>query len=167
MKSLPGIGVTLLAVALTGCASSMSGDVYSRERAQKVQTVEYGQVIEVRNIQIEGTKSGLGGVAGGAMGGALGSGIGQGSGTTIAVVGGVIAGALAGGAAEEAVTKQPGVEVTVRMDDGVTLAIVQGVDPPVRAGERVRVLHNPDGSARVIPLDTAAPPGAPAAPPPR
>ena len=104
----------------------MSGNTYSRERAQKVQTVEYGQVVEVRQIQIEGTKSGVGALAGGALGGALGSGIGRGAGTTIAVVGGAIAGAAAGAATEEAATKQPGLEITVRMDSGQTLSLVQG-----------------------------------------
>jgi len=160
--------VTALA-ALSGCARSMSGDVYSRERVQRVQTVEYGHVIEVRHVLIEGTKSGLGAFAGSAMGGALGSGIGRGAGTTIAVVGGMIAGGVAGAAVEEGATKQPGLEITVRMDAGTTFAIVQGVDPPVRVGDRVQMLRNPDGSARVIPLAAAAPPGTPvpAPPPPR
>jgi outer membrane lipoprotein SlyB len=141
-----------IALTLTGCAGSTSGNVYSRERAQKIQTVEYGQVLEVRQVQIEGTKSPVGPLAGGALGGALGSGIGRGSGTTIGVVGGAIAGVLAGGAAEEALTKQSGLEITVRMDSGQTLSLVQGVDPPVRAGDRVKLMRSPDGSARVIPV---------------
>jgi outer membrane lipoprotein SlyB len=158
-------GVSIgIALALAGCAGSMSGNVYSRERAQKVQTIEYGQVVEVRQIQIEGTKSGIGALAGGAMGGALGSGIGRGAGTTIAVVGGAIAGAAAGAVTEEAVTKQPGLEVTVRMDNGQTLSLVQGMDPPINVGDRVKMMHNPDGSSRVIPVAAGeAPP--PAAPP--
>jgi len=129
----------------------MSGDVYSRERAQRVQTIEYGEVIEVRQILIEGTKSGVGTLAGGVLGGALGSGIGRGAGRTIGVVGGAIAGGVAGSAVEESATKQPGLEVTIRMDSGKTIALVQGIDPPVYAGDRVRVLRNPDGSARAIP----------------
>lgn len=153
MKAIWGITAILLTVVMAGCTpKSMSGDVYSRERAQRVQTVEYGEVVEVRQVLIEGTKSGLGAVGGGALGGALGSGVGRGAGTTIGVVGGAIAGALAGGAVEEAATKQPGLEVTVRMDSGRTFALVQGVDPPVYAGDRVRILHNPDGSARAIPI---------------
>jgi outer membrane lipoprotein SlyB len=139
----------------------MSGDVYSRERAQRVQTIEYGEVIEVRQILIEGTKTGLGTLAGGALGGALGSGIGRGAGSTIAVVGGAIAGGVMGSAVEEGATKQPGVEVTIRMDTGQTIALVQGIDPPVRAGDRVRVLHNPDGSARAIPTAEEWEPGGP------
>jgi len=135
-------------LALTGCAGSMSGNVYSRERAQKVQTVEYGQVLEVRQIQIEGTKSGIGALGGAALGGA-------------------IAGAAGGAAAEEAVTKQPGLEVTVRLDSGQTLSLVQGLDPPVQVGDRVKLMRNPDGSARVIPISPGEPTGAPAEYPPR
>ena len=162
MKTFWGLAAVLLTVTVAGCAPrSMSGDVYSRERAQRVQTIEYGEVIEARQVLIEGTKTGLGGVGGGALGGALGSGVGRGAGTTIAVVGGVIAGAVAGSAVEEAATKQPGVEVTVRMDAGKTIALVQGIDPPVYAGDRVRVLHNPDGSARAILTAEEQEPGGP------
>lgn len=162
MKSFWGLTAVLLTVTVAGCTpKSMSGDVYSRERAQRVQIIEYGEVIEVRQILIEGTKSGAGAVAGGVLGGALGSGIGRGAGTTIAVVGGAIAGAVAGSAVEEGATKQPGVEVTIRMDTGKTIALVQGIDPPVRAGDRVRVLRNPDGSARAIPTAEEREPGGP------
>jgi outer membrane lipoprotein SlyB len=153
MKFIWGITAVLLMVVTAGCApKSMSGDVYSRERAMKVQAIEYGQVVEVRQVLIEGTKSGLGALGGGALGGALGSGVGRGAGGTIAVVGGAIAGAVAGSAVEESATKQTGVEITVRMDAGNTIALVQGLDPPVYPGDRVRIVHNPDGSARAIPL---------------
>jgi outer membrane lipoprotein SlyB len=153
MKSFWGITAVLLTVTVAGCAPrSMSGDVYSREQAQMVQTIRYGEVIEVRQILIEGTKSGAGTLAGGVLGGALGSGVGRGSGTGMAVVGGAILGAVAGSAVEEAATKQPGLEITIRMDTGRTIALVQGLDPPVRVGDRVRVVRNPNGSARAIPV---------------
>jgi outer membrane lipoprotein SlyB len=139
----------------------MSGDVYSREGAQRVQTIEYGEVLEVRQVQIEGTKTGAGAFGGGVLGGALGSGVGRGSGTTMAVVGGAILGAVAGSAVEEGATKQPGLEITIRMDTGRTIALVQGLDPPVRAGDRVRVVRNPDGSARAIPAMEQGPPPRP------
>ena len=72
MKSFWGILAVLLTVVVAGCAPrSMSGDVYSRERAQRVQTIEYGEVLEVRPILIEGTKSGLGALGGGVLGGAV------------------------------------------------------------------------------------------------
>jgi outer membrane lipoprotein SlyB len=163
MKTFWGLAAVLLTVTVAGCAPrSMSGDVYSRERAQRVQTIEYGEAIEVRQILIEGTKSGLGALGGGVLGGALGSGVGRGAGSTIAVVGGAIIGWVAGSAVEEGATRQPGVEVTIRMDSGRTIALVQGIDPPVRAGDRVRILRHPDGSARAITtLDELEPGGPP------
>ena len=162
MKTFWGLAAVLLTVTVAGCAPrSMSGDVYSRERAQRVQSIEYGEVIEVRQILIEGTKSGMGTLAGGVLGGALGSGIGRGAGSTIGVVGGAIVGGLAGSVVEEAATQQPGMEVTIRMDSGRTIALVQGIDPPVFAGDRVRVLHNPDGSARAILTAEEQEPGGP------
>jgi len=162
MKFFWGITAVLLTVAVAGCTpKSMSGDVYSRERAQRVQTIEYGEILEVRSILIEGTKSGAGTVAGGVLGGALGSGIGRGAGSAIGVVGGAIVGGLAGSVVEEAATQQPGLEVTIRMDSGRTIALVQGIDPPVFAGDRVRVLHNPDGSARAILTADEQEPGGP------
>lgn len=152
MKSFWALTAVLLTVIVAGCTPrSMSGDVYSRERAQRIQTIEYGEVIEVRQVLIEGTKSGVGTLAGGVLGGAVGSGIGRGAGSTIGVVGGAIVGGLAGSAVEEGATQQPGVEVTIRMDTGRTIALVQGIDPPVGVGDRVKVLRNPDGSARAIP----------------
>jgi len=43
-------------LALGGCASSLSGDVYSRDDARAPQTVRMGTVESVRLVQIEGTK---------------------------------------------------------------------------------------------------------------
>jgi outer membrane lipoprotein SlyB len=147
------IGVALLglvAFVATGCASSMSGSTYSRDQAQKVQTVHEGEVIMVRQVQIEGTKSGLGGVAGGLMGSVLGSTIGGGSGKLVAAVAGGIAGAGAGAAIEEGATRQKGLEITVQLDNGETVSIVQAADEKFDEGDMVRVLRRPDGSARVI-----------------
>ena len=147
MKPIWGIAAVLLTFTLAGCAPrSMSGDVYSRERAQRVQTIEYGEVLEARPILIEGTKSGLGALGGGVLGGALGSGVGRGAGSTIAVVGGAIIGWVAGSAVEEGATRQPGVEVTIRMDTGRTIALVQGMRPAWCApGTGSVILRHPDG----------------------
>ena len=60
----------LLAVlALAGCASSKSGDVYTRDQARREQTVRMGVVESVREVLMEGTKSPAGTIAGGAVGG--------------------------------------------------------------------------------------------------
>jgi len=145
-----GLLIILIGLIAVGCASSMSGSTYSRDQAQKVQTVHEGEVIMVREVLIEGTKSGLGGLAGGIMGFALGSTIGSGSGKGVARAAGTIAGAAAGGAIEEGATRQRGLEITVKLDNGETVSIVQGADERFDEGDLVRVLRRPDGSARVI-----------------
>ena len=144
------IVTTLLLFCLTGCASSMSGTSYSRNQARQVQTVQQGTVIHVQQVHIEGTKSPLGAIAGGFMGYALGNTIGGGSGKTIARTAGAIGGAVAGAAIEEKATSQMGLEITIELDDENVIAVVQGAEEHFDVGDRVRVLRNPDGSARVV-----------------
>jgi outer membrane lipoprotein SlyB len=140
----------IAALFLAACASSMSGDVYSRDRAQRVQTLEQGEVVKVRPVRIEGTKSGAGTVAGGAVGAVVGSMLGGGKGSLLGAVVGGVAGAGAGAVAEEKVTEQDGLELTVKLDAGRTVVIVQAADVSFAEGDRVEVVQNPDGSARVV-----------------
>jgi len=125
-----------------GCVSSKRGDVYSRDDARRVQQVEYATVVEVRPVQIEGTKSGIGTVAGGVIGGIAGSGVGGGTGRGIATAVGAIVGGIVGSAAEEAGTRNQGMEITVRDEKGKVFAIVQAGEPAEFAvGQRVRILR--------------------------
>jgi outer membrane lipoprotein SlyB len=151
MKTTKFVSLLVFIVLVTGgCASSMSPNVYSRDQAQKVQTVHKGEVIMVREVQIEGTKSGVGAIAGGIMGFALGSTIGSGSGRTVARAAGTVGGAAAGAAIEEGATRQMGLEITIELDNGEVVSIVQGADEMFDEGDLVRVLRRPDGTARVI-----------------
>lgn len=134
---------------LTSCASSLSSQAYSRDQARQSMRVSYGTVRDVRPVRIEGTKSGAGAVAGGAVGGVLGSMVGRGKGSVLGAVVGALGGAAGGALAEEGMTRQNGLEITVEMDTGETLAITQAADLQFHRGERVRVLHSPDGTARV------------------
>lgn len=143
--------VTLATVTLlSGCPASMSASAYTRDQARSAQNVEYGTVQSVREVQIEGTKSGVGTVAGGAVGGVLGNEVGAGTGRTLATIGGGLAGALAGSAIEEGATRQRGLEITVRLDNGRTMAVTQAADESFVAGDRVRVLTDRYGTARVV-----------------
>lgn len=137
-------------MVLGACTSSMSSNTYSRSQAGKVQTVHEGEVVMVREVQIEGSKSGLGAVAGGFMGYAIGKNVGGGSGRDLARTAGTIGGAMAGAAAEEAATRQTGLEITVKLDNGEVISIVQGADVIFDEGDSVKVIRRPDGSARVI-----------------
>lgn len=138
-----------LVLAAGGCASSRSGQVYSRDQALRAQQVRMGTVEAINHVQIEGTKSGTGTLSGAALGGVMGASIGRGYGSAIAAVAGAIAGGLAGSAAEEALTKRPGLEITVKLDGGKTIAVVQEADESFKVGDRVRVLTSSDGTTRV------------------
>jgi outer membrane lipoprotein SlyB len=131
----------MLAALLAGCASSNSGDVYTREQTRQVQTVQMGIVESVRTVKIEGTKTPVGAAAGAVVGGVAGSTVGHGSGSTIAAVVGAVAGGLAGSAIEEGVTRKDGLEITVKLDNGTMLAIVQEADEAFNPGDRIRVLE--------------------------
>jgi outer membrane lipoprotein SlyB len=139
----------MLLVLATACAESRSGNVYTRDQARTAMNVSYGRVIQVNQVQIEGTKSVVGPLAGGAAGAAVGSTIGGGTGKTVAVVLGGLAGAAGGAVAEEQLTKKNALEITVQMNNGERTVIVQEADDPFYVGEAVRIIKGPDGSARV------------------
>jgi outer membrane lipoprotein SlyB len=149
MKLLRQIAFLLVIALMAGCASSRSSEVYSRDQARRSQTVQTGTVEFVKNIKIEGTKSGLGTIGGGVAGGVAGSTIGEGKGSTLAALGGALAGALIGSAGEEKFTRKDGLEITVKLDNGNEVAVVQEADVPFQVGDRVRVLTNSDGTTRV------------------
>lgn len=140
------------AAALSGCASSLSGDTYSREEARAVQTVRMGTIESLRPVRIEGTKTPIGAGAGAIVGGVAGSSVGGGRGSAVAAVIGAVAGGLLGAATEEGFTRTQGVEITLREDDGSMRAYVQEVEPNqvFRVGQRVRVL-TVNGTSRVSP----------------
>ena len=148
--SLSAVTAALAAVLLLGgCAQGLGGGAYSRTEARRAMTVQFGTVESVRAVQLEGTKTPIGSVAGAAVGGIAGSSVGGGRGAAAAAVIGAVAGGVAGAAIEEGATRTRGVEVTVRLDDGQFLAVVQADEGETfRAGERVRVLRDA-GTVRV------------------
>ena len=154
MRTLIGslllVMVISAALLLAGCMpESRAGNVYTRDQARTGQSVNYGTILRVGLVTIEGTQSGAGTLAGGAMGGALGSAVGSGSGRTIATVGGAILGGIAGSAVEKGATTAEGVELEVELDNGELLVIVQENDAVYRVGDRIRVLRDSQGTVRV------------------
>ena len=129
---------TLAAATLTGCANrSMSGQTFPRSSAQSVWNVDYGEVVDVREVKVEGEASLLGILIGGAIGHAAGTEI---SGSPNAGAVGAVVGAAAGAATEQAVTNTDALQITVELDSGSTVAIVQDDEDRFEDGERVRVL---------------------------
>ena len=82
------------------------------------------------------------------VGAAAGSG-GRGVGGALVQALAAVAGAVAGQSLEEAATRQRAQEITVRLEDGSTVTVVQEASTGLlMAGDRVRVLHG-GGQARV------------------
>jgi len=108
-----------------------------------MQEVKFGTIEEINLVKVEGAKSGVGTVAGAAIGGVTaGSNIGGGSGSVVAAIAGAVAGGFLGSMAEEKLTKKQGVEMTIKLEDGAFISVVQQVDPkaPFSVGERVKIL---------------------------
>lgn len=142
------LGITLLSLLLGACASSNSGGVYTRDEARKVQTVRMGVVESVRAVKLEGTKTPIGTAAGAAVGGVAGNSIGKGDDNIIGAVIGAVVGGLAGSAIEEGMTRKDALEITVKLDNGTLIAIVQEADEQFNAGDKVRLIES-GGTSRV------------------
>ncbi len=135
-------------VSLAGCASGTGGKDYSRAQTRTVQEVQMGIVESVREVNIEGTKTPIGAGAGAVVGGVAGSTVGSGKGSVVGAAVGAVLGGLGGAAAEEAVTRNKGVEITVKLDSGRMIAVTQTADEAFQVGDRVRVLSG-GGTTRV------------------
>jgi len=140
MQAIKMIVILLLILTVTGCATSRSGILYTREQARQIQQVETGVVLQITPVQIEGTKTPIGAMGGAAIGSIAGSGVGKGSGSEIAAVVGGMVGWLVGSAVEEGVTRKGALEITVKLDSGKVVSVVQEADVPFQTGERVRLL---------------------------
>jgi len=147
MRNLLPVGV-LSTLLLAGCAGGLGGGDYERGQTRGVQEVQMGVVESVREVKIEGTKSGVGTTAGAVVGGVAGSDVGGGKGQIIGGVLGAVVGGVAGAAAEEGMTRQKGVEITVKLDSGRIFAVTQAADEEFKVGDRVRVLSG-SGVTRV------------------
>lgn len=129
----------LAAVLLAGCATP-AGPTYYPGQPPRPQSIEMGVVENVRPVGLQGPDTGLGALGGAALGGWAGSGIGSGGGNAAAIVGGVILGSLIGNAVEVNAARRPGLELTVRLDSGRLIAVVQDDSgEPFRPGDRIRV----------------------------
>ena len=137
------LAAAVLATVITGCAApGLGGGSYSREQARREQTVRMGYVESVREVKLEGTRSGIGPAAGAVAGGVAGSSIGRGRGSVLGAVAGAVVGGIAGQAVEQGATGKQGVEVTVKLDSGQMVAVMQEADETFRPGDRVRILSD-------------------------
>ncbi|MDA8417039.1 MAG: hypothetical protein M0Z78_08290 [Betaproteobacteria bacterium] len=147
------IATTLL--GLEGCSSlGVGGSDYTASQVRGEQSVRLGTVESIRKVRIQNDQPGvMGAVGGGVAGAALGSTIGRGVGNAAATVLGALALGAAGDAAQNALSSQDGVELTIRQDNGLVIAVTQGADEVFQVGERVQILGG-GGAVRVTRLDS-------------
>lgn len=137
-------------IALSACSSSpTSSNVYSTNQAGVMQQVEFATVLGVRNIIIEKNSTETGQTAGGIIGAVAGSEVGKGKGRIVGGVVGAVAGSAIGSVIDRKAQAQPGIELTLKMDSGRTVAIVQLAGEAFHPGEKVKVLTTSNGQARV------------------
>ena len=134
-----------LLLAVSGCATNPDVPRAGEE------AVRYGRIVQIDPVELEDDHQlGLGAILGAVAGGVLGNQVGHGSGRDIATVAGAIGGGFAGNAIQNRyVERRPGQHVTVRLDNGVLVAVTQPADPDLRTGDRVLI----DGAgerARVV-----------------
>jgi outer membrane lipoprotein SlyB len=136
------VGAALAALSLAGCATQQrSASVYRAGEAQREQIVRMATVESVREVQIDRGQTGVGTGAGAVIGGVAGSGVGGGRGSVVGAVAGAVVGGIVGQAVENSSSLRPGLELTVRLDNGELRAIVQEADgQQFRPGDRVRLL---------------------------
>ena len=110
-------------------------------------TVDTGDITSVQDVQISGRNTVVGIGGGGLVGRAATSG---GSGVSGAVVQavGTIGGAVLGESVEEVATRRAAQEITIKLTNGDTVAVVQDVNTSGRfsVGQRVQVLHGGGGT---------------------
>jgi outer membrane lipoprotein SlyB len=147
MRYLISAGFVVM-LLLAGCAGGLGSSDYERGQTRGAQEVQMGVVESVREVKIEGTKSGIGSTAGAVVGGVAGSELGGGKGSIVGSVLGAVAGGVTGAAAEEGVTRQKGIEITVKLDSGRMIAVTQAPDEEFKVGDRVRILSG-GGTTRV------------------
>ena len=137
------------AAVLAGCAYPGMGSAdYQRYEARGEQSVRFGVVESVRDVRLHGPNTGFGGATGSVVGMVAGSHVGGGSGQFVGAVVGTLLGGLVGSSMEQAATERPGIEITVMMDSGHYLSVVQEAVEPFKSGDRVRVLSG-RGQTRV------------------
>lgn len=147
METSVRIATAAFALVLGGCAypPAGSGD-YRGYEVRGEQSVRFGVVESVRDVRITPHDTGVGAAGGAALGAVAGSTVGGGNGQIAGAIGGAILGGIIGQNIEQQANQKNGVEITVLLDSGKYIAIVQGADEQFRAGDRVRILSGPGGT---------------------
>lgn len=132
--------------ALSGCAWHGEVADYRGYEVGAEQTVRFGVVESVREVRIHPRESGVGAASGAVIGSIAGSHLGRGSGEVVGAIAGAILGGIVGQSVERDANERAGLEVTVLLDSGRYITVMQGPEESLRSGDRVRVLSGRGGT---------------------
>ena len=139
------IACALAGLALGGCAYHAGSADYRGYEVMGEQNVRFGVVETVRDVRIRPGNTGVGSATGAFVGGIAGSHVGGSSGQVVGAIAGTVIGSIIGYNAEQQVNDFAGVEVTVLLDSGRYIAVVQQATAELfKPGERVRILTGRD-----------------------
>lgn len=150
MRKIHFLPAVLLPILLAGCVEpgyradgyyrDTSTPTYASQEAGQVQNVYYGYIVDVRPVELGRQNSpGIGAVLGAVIGGVVGNTVGGGTGRTLATVGGAVAGGYAGNSIQNAHDRKDAYQLTVRLDDGHDVSVVQEANEAFYRGDAVRV----------------------------
>ncbi len=130
-----------LILSLSACEATNTGKTYSQRQLGNTASVETGTVLSTREVNVEGTNSGIGTVAGAGAGAVAGSAIGRNTRTNIlGGIGGAVLGGIIGHGVENIATRGKATEFVVQRADGSTFAVVQTNEDNLQPGERVLIV---------------------------
>ena len=155
-KSAAVLLTAVMAAGLVGCGQRYGGYDYVDTEIRERQIVCQAIVTDVQQVNIREAKSSysqtFGGLVGAVAGGVVGSTIGNGTGRTLTSLGGALLGGAVGTGAGNAASQTTGLQITVLYDSGEEEVIVQGMEPAVTVGQRVRVITSSDSACRIQPI---------------
>src|SRR5476651_2637370 len=174
----------VLAVGLAGCASngvqpgivngSSNGGSSNGgyQNASAPVSMGTGRVVSINEVALAGSGGGgsgmnsgttSGGLIGGAGGAALGAIVGRGSLPGILIGGllGAVGGAIAGTVYQGHSGSGRGIEVTVQRENGDTMKVAQRDEGDIQLGDRVEIVQDSRGVAKVVHDNSRAPDNGP------
>ena len=125
----PWLPLSAAALLACACTPEPTPTSFAQSETMRPMQVEYGVIESARAVNIRPGQTRVGMVTGALLGGIGGSQIGGGTAANIA---GGVAGAVAGGMLGSAIQgsqNTPGVELTIKMNAGNTIAVVQPGSP--------------------------------------
>lgn len=150
MKGIKIALASISVIALSGCATGQyNPNVYQGSQANIIGGYQSGVVTAVRDVAIQDDPTGFGAVSGALIGGLIGSQVGGGSGQYIGAAIGTTAGGVFGNSVENNTARTNAQEITVQLNNGSNLVIVQGNTQNISKGQRVKLMSN-NGNYRIV-----------------